>query len=51
MTDKTTLYSKASSGKIRVWSVWTEGSDVIVEHGQKDGKLTQSRYSAEAKEV
>lgn len=51
MTNKTTLYSKATSGKIRVWSVWTEGSGVVVEHGQKGGKLTQSRYSAEATNV
>lgn len=46
--NKVTLYSKQGN-KLRQWSVWTEGADVVVEHGQLDGKLTQKRYTAEAK--
>lgn len=50
MTTKTTLYTKQGL-KFRVWSVWTEGAEVIVEHGQWGGKLTQKRYTAEPKNV
>ena len=50
MTTKTTLYTKQGL-KFRIWSVWTEGAEVIVEHGQWGGKLTQKRYTAEPKNV
>lgn len=46
--EKVMLYTKQSN-KLRVWSVWTEGNEVIVEHGQLGGKLTQKRYRADAK--
>ena len=50
MYDKITLYTKQGV-KFRQWSVWTEGAEVIVEHGQWGGKLTQKRYTAEPKNV
>ncbi len=50
MFNKITLYTKQGL-KFRVWSVWTEGAEVVVEHGQLGGKLTQKRYTAEPKNV
>lgn len=50
MTTKTTLYTKQGV-KFRQWSCWPEGTEVIVEHGQMGGKLTQKRYTAEPKNV
>lgn len=50
MTTKTTLYTKQGV-KFRQWSCWVEGAEVVVEHGQMGGKLTQKRYTAEPKEV
>ena len=46
--EKITLYTKQSD-KLRAWSCWTEDNEVIVEHGQLGGKLTQKRYAAEPK--
>ena len=46
--NKTTLYTKQSN-KIRVWSCYVDGNEVVVEHGQLGGKLTQKRYKAEPK--
>lgn len=48
---KVTLYGKSTTGAIRVWSCWAEGAEVVVEHGQVGGKLTQKRYTAEPKNV
>ena len=28
-----TLYSKDSKGELRVWSIYTDGPDVVVKHG------------------
>src|SRR5574344_326165 len=42
----TTLYTKQSD-KLRVWRCYTDGDEVVVEHGQLGGKLTQKRYTAE----
>lgn len=47
---KIILYTKQGL-KFRQWSCWTEGPEVIVEHGQWGGKLTQKRYTAEPKNV
>ena len=44
----TTLYTKQSD-KLRIWSCHAEGNEVVVEHGQLGGKLTQKRYKAEPK--
>ena len=44
-----TLYSIDSKQNIRQWRVWTEGADIIVEHGLMGGKLQQKRTTAKAK--
>lgn len=44
----TTLYTKQSD-KLRIWSCRAEGNEVVVEHGQLGGKLTQKRYKAAPK--
>lgn len=50
MGTKTTLYTKQGV-KFRQWSCWPEGAEVVVEHGQVGGKLTQKRYTAEPKNI
>lgn len=47
---KIILYTKQGL-KFRQWSCWTEGPEVVVEHGQWGGKLTQKRYTAEPKNI
>ena len=44
-----TLYSKDSKGELRVWSIYTEGAEVVVKHGKLGGKVQEKRYTAEAK--
>lgn len=44
-----TLYGKDSKGELRVWSIFTEGADVVVLHGKLGGKITEKRYAAEGK--
>ena len=44
-----TLYSKDSKGELRVWSIYTEGAEVIVKHGKLGGKIQEKRYTAEGK--
>ena len=44
----TTLYTKQSD-KLRTWCCYADGDEVVVEHGQLGGKLTQKRYKAEPK--
>jgi len=44
-----TLYQRDSKGKIRQWTVWTEGDAVVVEHGIQGGKMQQQRTVAKAK--
>jgi hypothetical protein len=46
-----TLYKIDNKDKVRVWKSWSEGDQVIVEHGTLDGKLQQSVYTAEAKNI
>ena len=45
------LYHKGSNGSIRHWQVWSEGPDILTEHGQKDGKPQISRKTATAKNI
>lgn len=45
------LYHKSSKGDIRSWQVWTEGADIVTEHGQYGGKLQISRKTAIGKNV
>lgn len=49
--NKKTLYKRTSNGKIEMWSVWTEGADVVSEYGHVDGKLQTARETAKAKNV
>ena len=44
-----TLYSKDSKGNLRIWSIFTDGKDVVVRHGLLLGKIQEKRYTAEAK--
>lgn len=44
-----TLYGKDSKGDLRVWSIYTEGSEVVVKHGKLLGKVQEKRYTAEGK--
>ena len=45
------LYQKAKTGKIHYWKAWSEGGEVVVEHGAKGGKPIVNRYTAEATNV
>ncbi|ALX27386.1 hypothetical protein GMAR_ORF11 [Golden Marseillevirus] len=44
-----TLYSKAKTGKLMQWRVWTEEGEVVKEFGYKEGKLRQVRTKAKPK--
>ena len=46
-----TLYQKAKTGKIHFWKAWTEGAEVVVEHGTMGGKSVINRYTAKATNV
>lgn len=45
------LYGKDSKGGLRIWSVYTDGSDVVVRHGLLLGKIQEKRYATESKNV
>lgn len=45
------IYKIDNKDKVRVWKAWSEGDQVIVEHGILDGKLQQSVYTAEGKNI
>ena len=49
--NKETLYSLDSKGKIRVWSVWTEGAEIVMESGILNGKMKIERRTAKPKNV
>lgn len=44
----TVLYTKQGD-KLRQWSAYAEGAEVVVIHGQVGGKQTEKRYTAEPK--
>lgn len=44
-----TLYNKDSKGELRIWSIYTEGSEVVVKHGKLGGKVQEKRYTAKCK--
>lgn len=46
-----TLYSKDSKGGLRIWSIYTDGADVVVKHGKIGGKIQEKRYTTESKNV
>lgn len=45
------LYKIDNKDKVRVWSAWSEGAEVVTSHGVQGGKLQEPRYTAEAKNV
>ena len=45
------LYGKDSKGNLRMWCVYTDGSDVVVRHGILFGKIQEKRYATEPKNV
>ncbi len=45
------LYKLTSTGAIQQWRIWTEGPDIVTEHGQRDGKKQVDRVRAEPKNV
>lgn len=49
--EKKTLFGVDKNGGVKVWSVWTEGSEVVVEHGKVDGKLQSKRTTCKPKNV
>lgn len=51
MNEALKLYRVSSTGKMLVWSCWSEGKDVVSASGELEGKLTPHRYTAEAKNV
>jgi DNA ligase-1 len=51
MTEKTVLYKQTKTGAIQQWAIWGEGSEIVYEHGQLDGKKQTGRYPALPKNV
>lgn len=45
------LYGKDSKGELRIWSIYTDGADVVVKHGKLGGKIQEKRYATEPKNV
>lgn len=45
------LYGKDSKGNLRIWSIFTDGKDVVVRHGLLLGKIQEKRYATEPKNV
>lgn len=45
------LYGMSKNGKIKEWSVWTEGDTVVMEHGYLGGKKQLSKVVATPKNV
>lgn len=43
------LYSRTAKGAVNTWQVRTEGPEVVCVWGQIDGKMQESRFTAEAK--
>lgn len=46
-----TLYQRDSKGKVRQWSVTTDGATIIVEHGIQGGKIQTKKTTAKPKNV
>ena len=51
MSTLPTLYGLSSSGKIKQWTVTTDGAEVVITHGQVDGKLAEMRTTSKPKNV
>ena len=46
-----TLYRTSKTGATLVWNIWTEGADILTEHGQVDGKMQLDRRTATGKNI
>lgn len=46
-----TLYTKAADGSVGEWTVWSIGDEVCTEWGKVGGKMQQSSFKCEAKNV
>ena len=46
-----TLYHQQKNGKIRQWTIWTEGGTVKTEYGEIDGTMQYAEYEAEGKNL
>lgn len=46
-----TLYHKGRKGSLHSWKIWTEGAEIVTEHGTVDGKKQISRKTAVPKNV
>lgn len=49
--NKKELYGVDKTGGQKVWSVWTDGSEVVVEHGKVGGKMQTKRTTCKPKNV
>lgn len=41
----------AKKGKFKQWSIWTEGAELVIEHGAVNGKMQVKKVLAKAKNV
>jgi DNA ligase-1 len=46
-----TLYRTSKTGATLQWNIWTEGADIVTEHGQMDGKMQLDRRTATGKNI
>lgn len=46
-----TLYGKTSKDSVKVWTISTEGADIVTVFGQLDGKMQTSRKTAKGKNI
>lgn len=46
-----TLYKYTKTGSVQTWVCFSDGDEVVSIYGQLDGKLQESRYTCEAKNV
>jgi DNA ligase 1 len=46
-----TLFHKGKANKLYSWTVWTEGDEIVTEHGTAEGKKQVSRKKATPKNV
>ena len=46
-----TLYRTSKTGATLQWNIWTDGADIVTEHGQMDGKMQLDRRTATGKNI
>ena len=46
-----TLYRTSKTGATLQWNIWTEGADIVTEHGQMGGKMQLDRRTATGKNI